>query len=178
MQEEPQNEAPYDGEGTQDVEDQLPSWSGMLLKKENEPGYKAARRTTHIAHLRDSCCHQRSDHTSPTDGAVPDSLSQGHFRSGVPETSHEGQSWGDGGLEYTEDEARNEDTSVVSVENHSDNSETEGLHAMSSRGSRSIAEYSPPDQSGNTQDTSCRVSADQVRPRSLRYHMIEVISDS
>jgi hypothetical protein len=123
-------------------------------------------RITHVRHLADPCSHQSTDHSSPSNTGVPDCLlrikvisiglrwtmgatySQRHFSSCVPETSHQRETRGDGSLENTENESRDENTCIVSVEDHGDNGKS-------------------PNERRDTQNPSGGVTTNQVGPGSL-----------
>lgn len=82
-----QNDSPRDRDGTQDV----CRMESVLERRETRRRTKDELPTRYglgFRHPRDTCRHQRANHPSPPDGAVPNRLTKRCFCTCVPEASH------------------------------------------------------------------------------------------
>lgn len=128
-----------DGERSEDVEDELPSGNGL------------------IAHGGDTGGHEGTDHSSPSDGRVPDSLTERNFLSAVPPSGHEGETGSDSGFEDTEEESSDHDVGEVLRPDHDEDHDT-------------------PDERGSTEDSTGMVTTKEVRPSWLGDHVTTALS--
>lgn len=107
-----------DSDGSEDVEDEPGVRVAMQDAKSGEPRYSLPSRRGLITESLDTSSHQSTNHASPSDGRVPDGLSERDLVSAVPPSSHEGQSGCDGGFEHTEEESSDHDMGKVLGEHH------------------------------------------------------------
>lgn len=124
-------------DGTQDVEDEFPSRSRVVAHGANTGGHEGT------LEMSDCSSGSTHNHSTPTDGRVPNGLSQWDFFSSVPPTGHERESRSDGGFKDTKEKSGNHDVVEVLGPDHDENHQT-------------------PDESRDTQDSSGVQSTEEV----------------